>query len=226
MGVERRRVALVPCGVDVRHFSPVGPAEPRAPGRHRIVVVSRLVERKGIGNVIQALAAVPDAELVIAGGGDVAALRDDPEVLRLEALATACGVRDRVELRGRVERAAVPGLLRSADVVVCAPWYEPFGLVALEAMACGVPVVTTAVGGLVDSVIDGVTGVHVPPRDVGALADALNDLLDDPVRRCALGRAGAARARARYDWNTIARETARSYAEVAHASRPGVRRVG
>jgi D-inositol-3-phosphate glycosyltransferase len=226
MGVARRRIALVPCGVDVGHFSPVGPAEPRTPGRHRIVVVSRLVERKGIGNVIQALASVPDAELVIAGGGDVAALRDDPEVLRLEALATACGVRDRVDLRGRVERSAVPRLVRSADVVVCAPWYEPFGLVALEAMACGVPVVTTAVGGLVDSVIDGVTGVHVPPRDVGALADAINDLLDDPVRRRALGRAGAARAHARYDWHAIARETARTYAEVAHPSRQGVRRVG
>jgi glycosyltransferase involved in cell wall biosynthesis len=225
MGAARRRIALVPCGVDTDHFSPHGPAERRR-ARHRIVVVSRLVERKGIGNVIQALAGVPDAELVIAGGGDVETLHDDPEARRLEALASSCGVRDRVELRGRIDRSAVPALLRSADVVVCAPWYEPFGLVALEAMACGVPVVTTAVGGLVDSVIDGVTGVHVPPRDVDALAAALNSLLADSERRRALGRAGAHRAHSRYDWHTIARETARAYADIDRRSHAGVRRVG
>jgi D-inositol-3-phosphate glycosyltransferase len=226
MGVPRARVALVPCGVDTDRFSPDGPVEPRRGLRHRIVVVSRLVERKGIGNVIHALADVPDAELVIAGGGDAEELHDDPEARRLEALAVACGVRDRVELRGRVERAAVPELLRSADVVVCAPWYEPFGLVALEAMACGVPIVTTAVGGLVDSVIHGVTGVHVPPRDVGALACALNTLLADAEHRHELGRAGATRAHSRYDWHTIARETARAYADIGRSTHARVRRVG
>jgi D-inositol-3-phosphate glycosyltransferase len=226
MGVARQRAALVPCGVDTRLFSPDGPVEPRRGARHRIVVVSRLVERKGIGNVIAALVHVRDAELVIAGGGDAASLRDDPEVRRLELLAADCGVEDRVEFRGRIDRASVPALLRSADVVVCAPWYEPFGLVALEAMACGVPVVTTAVGGLVDSVIHGVTGVHVPPRDVRALADAVDGLLADPARRRSLGNAGAVRAKARYDWHAIARETARAYAGIGTAGTARVRRVG
>ncbi len=226
MGVDRRRIALVPCGVDTHHFRPDGPAAPRSPARHRIVVVSRLVERKGIGNVIAALAQVPDTELVVAGGGDAGSLRDDPEAARLRRLSADCGVADRVELRGRIERPDVPPLLRSADVVVCAPWYEPFGLVALEAMACGVPVVTTAVGGLVDTVIHGVTGVHVPARDVDALAAAIGGLLADPARRRSLGRAGAARARARYDWHAIARETARSYATRGRGARVHERRVG
>jgi glycosyltransferase involved in cell wall biosynthesis len=225
MGARRRRIALVPCGVDTRRFAADGPAEARR-ARHRIVVVSRLVERKGIGNVIAALARIPDTELVVAGGGDAASLRDDPEARRLDGLARAFGVRDRVEFRGRVDRADVPALLRSADLVVCAPWYEPFGLVALEAMACGVPVVTTAVGGLVDTVIHGVTGVHVPPRDVDALATAVCALLADPARRDALGRAGEERARARYDWHAIARETARSYVVAARDVHAHVRRVG
>jgi D-inositol-3-phosphate glycosyltransferase len=216
MGVKRQNIGLVPCGVDTTRFAPSGKVAPRG-RRHRIVVVSRLVERKGIGNVVAALSKLPDAELVVAGGGEARSLELDPEACRLRDLARQHGVADRVELLGSVDRADVPALLRSADVVVCAPWYEPFGLVALEAMACGVPVVTTAVGGLVDTVIDGTTGVHVPPRDVDALARALAALLADPARRRALGSAGAVRARIRYDWHVIARETARAY-----ASLPGV----
>jgi glycosyltransferase involved in cell wall biosynthesis len=170
--------------------------------------------------------AIPGAELVVAGGPDAGDLRRDVEAKRLLALACSHGVRQRVDLRGRVERADVPALLRSADLVVCAPWYEPFGMVALEAMACGVPVVASAVGGLVDTVIDGVTGVHVPPRDVDALARAIRELLADPARRCALGEAGRLRARARYDWHTVAAETARAYVHAGRDVRAPERRVG
>jgi glycosyltransferase involved in cell wall biosynthesis len=227
MGARRERIELVPCGVDLEAFVPDGAVAPRpADRRHRLVVVSRLVERKGIGNVIAALPAVPDTELVVAGGPAPDALRRDDEANRLLALAEQCGVRDRVDLRGRVDRDDVPALLRSADIVVCAPWYEPFGLVALEAMACGVPVVSTAVGGLVDTVIDGVTGVHVPPRDVDALADALRALLADPERRRALGIAGARRAHQRYGWHSIAAETSRAYVRAARRQPAPVRRVG
>jgi D-inositol-3-phosphate glycosyltransferase len=226
MGVDRSRVALVPCGVDTRVFRPDVAPEPTVPGRRRIVVVSRLVERKGIGNVVAAMAALPDAELVIAGGPAAEALGDDPEAVRLQSLVDELGLADRVELRGRIERSEVPALLRSADVVVCAPWYEPFGMVALEAMACGVPVVATAVGGLVDTVIHGVTGVHVPPRDPCALGSALRELLADADRRRALGYAGLQRVRARYDWRTIAADTARTYAAIDRCAAPRARRVG
>ena len=89
------------------------------------------------------------------------------------------------------------------------PWYEPFGIVPLEAMACGVPVVASAVGGMIDSVVDGVTGVHVPPRDPERLAGVLACLLDDPARRAALGAAGVRRARRLYDWNRVAAADAR-----------------
>ncbi|MEW6637540.1 MAG: glycosyltransferase [Actinomycetota bacterium] len=212
LGTDRRRISVVPCGVDLDLFTPEGPAKEKTPGMHRLVVVSRLVERKGVGNVVCALPGVPGTELLVAGGPEAPGLESDPEARRLKRLALALGVEDRVRLLGRVGREAVPPLLRSADVVVCVPWYEPFGIVPLEAMACGVPVVVSAVGGLVDSVVDGVTGVHVPPRRPERLAEALRGLLSDPERRAALGAAGVRRARGRYGWDRIAGATLEVYA--------------
>ncbi|MDQ4104272.1 MAG: glycosyltransferase, partial [Actinomycetota bacterium] len=120
-------------------------------------------------------------------------------------------VRDRVHLMGQIARADVPALLRSADVVVSVPWYEPFGMVPLEAMACGVPVVASAVGGHLDTVLDGRTGALVPPRNAVALAQRLRELLADPARLAAIGSAAAARARSRYGWGRIAKETEQLY---------------
>src|SRR5919199_1737640 len=197
LGAARRKLTVVPCGVDLALFSPDGPREPRRAGRRRLLCVGRLVERKGIGNVIEALAEVPDAELVVAGGPPRDRLADDPEAKRLRGVAERAGVADRVDLRGQVEGADLPALVRSSDVVVCAPWYEPFGIVPLEAMACGVPVVASAVGGLIDTVVDGTTGVHVPPRDPAAIAAALRALLPDEARRRAYGAAGVRRVNAR-----------------------------
>jgi D-inositol-3-phosphate glycosyltransferase len=217
VGADLRHITVVPCGVDLGLFRPDGPAEPSPAGRHRLLVVSRLVERKGIGNAITALAGLPAAELVVAGGPPADRLSEDPEARRLAALAAELGVTDRVRLRGRVERRGLAALYRSADVVVCVPWYEPFGLVPLEAMACGVPVVATAVGGLVDSVVDGVTGLHVPPRPPNALGPPLARLLSDEARRAAFGTAGARRARRRFGWDRIARSTLDVYTGVAAA---------
>jgi D-inositol-3-phosphate glycosyltransferase len=218
MGADLRRITVVPCGVDLGLFRPDGPAEPRDSGRSRLLVVSRLVERKGIGSVITALAELPGTELVVAGGPPARRLAEDPEARRLAALAERLGLAGRVRFRGQVEPGDLPALYRSADLVVCVPWYEPFGIVPLEAMACGVPVVASAVGGLVDSVVDGVAGVHVPPRRPDLLASVLAGLLADPARRAALGAAGARRARRRYRWDRIARGTLDVYAGLTAAS--------
>jgi glycosyltransferase involved in cell wall biosynthesis len=211
LGADRHRIGIVPCGVDLERFTPDGPALPRTRGLRRIVCVTRMVERKGVGNVVSALEHVPDAELLIAGGCAQEDLAGFAEAARLRALAAEHGVADRVHLLGRVARPDLPALMRSADVVACVPWYEPFGIVPLEAMACGVPVLASAVGGLVDTVVDGVTGVHVPPRRPDRVAAALNALLDDPRRRERLGRAGTARVRARYGWDRIAEQTLAAY---------------
>ncbi|GGS30956.1 glycosyltransferase [Actinokineospora fastidiosa] len=219
MGVPRERISVVPCGVDLGRFTPDGPTAARG-RRFRVVSVGRLVPRKGYATLVRALPSVPDTELVIAGGSG---RTDDPEARALLELATSLGVADRVHLVGQVSRADMPALLRSADVVACVPWYEPFGIVPLEAMACGVPVVAAAVGGLTDTVVDGVTGVHVPPRDPRALAARLRELLPDDLRRTMLGVAGADRAHARYGWDRIAADTERVYERCARPSGAAVR---
>jgi D-inositol-3-phosphate glycosyltransferase len=232
IGAPPGNVSVIPCGVDLSLFSPDGPVEARDRGagrRRRVVVVSRLVERKGIGNVIAALPEVPDTEVVVAGGPPRSALARDPQVQRLRVLARRLGVEDRVHLRGQMSRPDVASLLRSADAVVCVPWYEPFGIVPLEAMACGVPVVASSVGGLRETVVDGVTGVHVPPRRPDLLGPALARLLDDPDRLRAMGRAGLRRARQRYGWATVAAATLatyRSLLEGAASGRAAVVRAG
>lgn len=221
LGADPAKMSIVPCGVDLRLFRPDGPAMARRHGWRRVVVVGRLVERKGIDDVIAALAGCGRTELVIAGGPPAAELSADPEARRLQALATDRGVADRVRLTGRLTRPEVAALLRSADVLVTVPWYEPFGIVPLEAMACGTPVVASSVGGLVDSVVAGVTGLLVPPRDPDALADAVRSALAAPERLAAWGAAGVARVQARYSWSTVAAATSRVYTSVRSAAAPG-----
>jgi glycosyltransferase involved in cell wall biosynthesis len=219
LGLSSDRVSIVPCGVDTAVFTPRGPVAPRS-DRPRLLVLGRLVERKGQEDAVRALAAVPAAELVVVGGPEAAELDDDPEVCRLRGIAADLGVADRLVFTGSVSRADVPGWIRSADVVLAVPWYEPFGITPLEAMACGRPVVATAVGGLVDSVADGVTGDLVPPRDPAALGEALAALLADDERRAAYGAAGVTRARTRYRWSRVVADTDAVYRQVLAARAP------
>ena len=228
MGAPRGRVSIVPCGVDTAEFAPDGPAAPRG-DRPRLVSVGRLVRRKGVDEVVAALAAVPDAELVIAGGPTATAEHGpaaDDDIARLRAVAARSGVADRVRFLGAVPRDQVTAVLRSADAVVCAPWYEPFGMVALEAMACERAVVATAVGGMQDTVVHGVTGLHVPPRRPDALAAALRDLLTHPTRPAEFGAAGRARVLARYTWERVAAATERVYGDVLDERVVPARAVG
>jgi glycosyltransferase involved in cell wall biosynthesis len=210
LGLATGRASIIPCGVDVRRFRP-GPSGERTDGRHRLLVIGRLVERKGVGNVIEALATIPDAELVVAGGPRADALEADPEVQRLTRLARRLGVADRVRFLGSVAAADVPALVGSSDVVVAVPWYEPFGIVPLEAMACARPVVGTAVGGLLDTVVPGLTGELVAPRRPAELARVLRELLDDPARRASYGQAGRRRAVELYDWRQVVARTETVY---------------
>jgi glycosyltransferase involved in cell wall biosynthesis len=210
LGATRNRITVVPSGVDVDQFSPDGPVAERG-DRPRVLCIGRLVPRKGFDTVIRALVAVPDAELIIAGGPSADALAGDPEAARLTGLAERFGVADRVRLVGAVARPDMPALLRSADLVVCTPWYEPFGIVPLEAMACGVPVVASAVGGFLDTVVDGATGTLVPPRRPDRLAAEMRRLLLEPFWREAYGTAGVDRARSRYSWDRIAAATLSVY---------------
>ncbi|NHC14148.1 glycosyltransferase [Motilibacter deserti] len=228
MGARRTSVSVVPCGVDVDHFTPTGPTMelPTAGMQYRLLVVGRLVARKGVDDVIRALASLRNTELIVAGGPEPGDLDSDPEVRRLREVAAGHGVADRVLFLGRVGRPQMPALLRSADLLVTVPWYEPFGIVPLEAMACGLPVVASAVGGLQDTVVDGTTGALVPPHRPDVLAQMLRHLLADPMRREGYGLAGIDRARARYNWDRIALDTEAVYADVVRGAPAQARAAG
>jgi glycosyltransferase involved in cell wall biosynthesis len=225
MGVDARSISVAPCGVDSSLFRPDGPAEERG-DRARIAVVGRLVPRKGVDIAVRALAALKDSgrtdiELLIVGGsGGASDPAADPEARRMIRLAEELGVSDQVVVRGQVPQGELPPILRSANAVVCVPWYEPFGIVPLEAMACGVPVIAASVGGLIDTVVDGVTGIHVPPRDPEALAEAILQIVDNPARAAELGRMGRTRARTRYSWTRVAQTTAKVYRGILAQAEP------
>ncbi|MGW0435559.1 glycosyltransferase [Micromonospora sp. NPDC003197] len=219
MGVPWSRMTVIPSGVNEQNFSPVGAVAYRG-DRPRILSVGRLVERKGFQDLISAMRLVPEAECVIVGGPPPEQLAVDPQARRLRALAETYRVADRVCLVGAVPREEMAQWYRSADVLVAAPWYEPFGLTPLEAMACGVPVVGTAVGGLIDTIVDGLTGDLVPPRDSRALGLALRNLLDDQVRRLGYGTAALDRIREHYSWRRAADQLTAVYTAVSGVRRP------
>ncbi|MTD53381.1 glycosyltransferase [Amycolatopsis pithecellobii] len=213
LGMPRARASVVPCGVDLDGFSPDGPTARRG-APHRMISVGRLVPRKGFDIAIRALKSLPGTELVLVGGPGEGELENDPEARRLREVAHGLGVADRFRMAGQVPRDKMPALLRSADVMVCTPWYEPFGITPLEAMACGVPVVAGAVGGLVDTVVDGITGTLVPPRDPAKLARAVRQLLRNSTLRERYGLAGYDRVQARYSWDRVGADTLRVYDRV------------
>lgn len=195
-GVDPSRLDIRPVSVDVEAFRPDGPSLRRAE-RPRIVTIDGIGPDSGAGHAITVLAGVPEAELLVPGGRP--AEERDPDRERLFAVARRCGVADRVRFVGPVDRGAVPRLLRSADVVVCAAPEWSAGTGALEAMACGRAVVATAAGPQADLVVDEVSGLLVAPRDDRALLQALRDTLEHRCRREAFGIAGRNRATAVYD---------------------------
>jgi len=210
LGVRPDRVRIIPCGVDTHFFTPA--ADPGEPGPipHRLLAVGRLVPRKGYDRIVSALPELPGAELVIAGGPPAHQLADDEHAQQLVALAEALGVVDRVRLVGAVARDAMPSLIRSAAVVITMPWYEPFGITALEAAACARPLVAARVGGLGDTVADGVTGRLLTSTDPASIAAAVQPLLDAPLLARRWGAAARRRAVSRYEWTTVAAQTERA----------------
>jgi glycosyltransferase involved in cell wall biosynthesis len=207
LGVPRGRIVTVPSGVDPTRFAPSDLSAADRGDPARIIAVGtagRFSERKGLVDAIRALRLVPHAEMVIVGGPPTGELDRDPQARQLRAVAESSGVSDRVRLVGAVPLAEMPTWYRSADLLACSSWYEPFGITAVEGMASGVPVVATSVGGFPDTVVDGLTGVLVPPQNPTALGRAMRGVLTNPMRRMAYATAGLDRARQCYAWDRIA----------------------
>ncbi|MCA8430682.1 glycosyltransferase family 4 protein [Burkholderia seminalis] len=229
---DKTRIEIVPCGFDLQEFRPVPRVDARARLGWRqdafvVLQLGRLVPRKGIDTVIDALARMPrdprrPTHLYVVGGSQ--ATPDparDPELARLAAFAHELGIANRVTFVGRRERDALHLYYSAADVFVTTPWYEPFGITPVEAMACATPVIGSDVGGIRTTVDDGTTGYLVPPRDPAALAARLVQLRAQPDLCEALGRAAYLRAHRHYTWQGVADRLVDIYRDVAHPQRAG-----
>jgi glycosyltransferase involved in cell wall biosynthesis len=217
LGVHRSSIRIVPWGVDTDLFTPEGPVAKRN-GRPRLLTATDLTQRKPLETLLRALTKVPDAELLVVGGPAEAELAKDDNYVKLAKFAATLGIADRVIFTGRVEYDAMPSLLRSADLVISTCQYEPSGTTSLQAMACGTPVIAPPVGGHMDAVVDGTTGVIIPPDRPALLAQRIRQLLAHPMLIEAYGVAAVDRVRSRYSWDRIAGETLAVYDRVTQAA--------
>jgi D-inositol-3-phosphate glycosyltransferase len=218
LGVHRSSIRVVPWGVDTDLFTPEGPAAKRN-GRPRLLTRADLTQRTSLETLFRALTKVPGAELLVVGGPAEADLPKDDNYVKLAKFAATLGITDRVIFTGAVDYASMPPLLRSADLVISTCQYEPSGTTSLQAMACGTPVIAPPVGGHVDAVVDGTTGIIIPPDRPALLAQRIRQLLAHPMLIEAYGVAAVDRVRSRYSWDRIAGETLAVYDRVtAHAA--------
>jgi D-inositol-3-phosphate glycosyltransferase len=229
-GARRDQVVLIPSAVDTDRFWPVDQQIARqalgiAPDADVVVYVGRIIPRKDIRNVVQALAQLVQRRshgsheraptlLIVGGETEQPDPATTPEIGVLRALAAQLGVAQHVRFAGRRQPDELRLWYSAADVAVTTPWYEPFGLTPLEAMACGTPVIGANVGGIPFTVADGKTGFLVPPRDPDALADRLDLLLTNADLGRKLGKAGRARVIRSFTWPHVAARTADLYAEL------------
>jgi glycosyltransferase involved in cell wall biosynthesis len=191
------RYSVIPNGVDLTRFRPSARARSRHPRKVRCIAVARLVERKGIADLIQAIASLERGryELEIVGSG--------PDERQLKELAQLLGVSREVIFAGSVDRATIPGRYRDADIFALASWEEAFGNVFAEALASGLPIVGSTVGGIPELVEHGKNGFLVPPREPMALAAAIRHLADNPELRGEIGRRNRAQAEANLSWARV-----------------------
>jgi D-inositol-3-phosphate glycosyltransferase len=215
-------VAIVPSGVNTDRFRPVCRADARArlgldPDTFVIAYVGRMLPRKDIRNLIRAVTILsgqvpyPPRLLLVGGESDAPDPVLTPEIGELQRLAGELGILDQVTFTGRRSPDELRNYYSAADIAVTTPWYEPFGLTPLEAMACGVPVIGSAVGGITFTVADGVTGLLVPPRDPAALAGKLRYVMEHPRKRVEMGIAARRRVEREFTWPAVAEKTAGIY---------------
>ena len=224
------RIAVVPCGFEPSEFEPVDRDAARRrlgwdPRTFTILQLGRLVPRKGIDNVIRALAPLERlhgvrARLIVVGGNsDEPDVASTPEIGRLRAVAVETGVDAQVTFVGRREREALSLYYGACDVFVTTPWYEPFGITPVEAMACARPVIGARVGGIQSTVVDGTTGLLVPPHAPMPLASALARLARDPELARRYGQAGRERAVREYTWAIVAARLLETYQDAVDTRR-------
>ena len=225
---DPRKLHMAPCGFDTSEFGPMNRQQARAalglnPHDFVILQLGRLVPRKGVDNVIRSLAhlpaSVPARLLIVGGDGPEPDEARTPEIKRLKDIARECGVEGKITFTGHRQRSDLRRYYAAANVFTTTPWYEPFGITPLEAMACGTPVIASNVGGLPYSVTDGVTGYLVPPHEPAVLGQCLTHLHANPRLASAMGRAGMRRVRSLFTWERVSELLLEVYEEVLRDTR-------
>ena len=208
---DPEKMVMIPCGFSPDDFYPI--AKPTAKTlleideEEKIVLqLGRMVKRKGIDNVIQAFAKVKtDHKLrLIIVGGEQDSLGKDPELERLKALARQHGIEGSVDFVGQKNRGLLRYYYSAADIFITTPWYEPFGITPIEAMACGTPVIGSAVGGIKFTVKDGHTGYLVPPKQPELLAKKIEQLLSDSALLNEMSDNAIRHVQENFTWKKIA----------------------
>lgn len=226
---DTRKVVVIPPGVDTSHFYPIDKDEAKEYTgvplqHHNVLYVGRIEPLKGVDILIRALGLINQRDrfllhpkrfcvAIIGGDPDASPEEMTQEMARLQKLRQEVGVGELVTFLGKRSQDSLPYYYSAADVVVMPSHYESFGLVALEAMACGTPVIASQVGGLAFLVKDGQTGYHVPGDDPEALANRLMELLTNKTLREKMGAQAASYAR-QYEWKIIARRIVDVYRQL------------
>lgn len=211
------QISIIPCGVDLGRFTPADRATARAQFARAwnlgddplLLFVGRLDPLKGAELLVQSMPLLRSRAVLAIVGGD----EHDSERPRLEALARKLGVADRIRFIDAAPQDALPQYYRAADLLAVASHYESFGLVAVEALACGTPVIAPRVGGLPAIIQDGVNGALVDPRTPASYAARLDALLGDPARLAALQVQARPSVR-QFGWHHIARQISDVYQEL------------
>lgn len=225
---DHSKITIIPCGYNPDEFYPMDKSSCRQQlglgiDDKIVLQLGRMVPRKGVDNVITALSLIDaeenDVKLVVVGGEFEAHELDcDPELKRLKDLASELGLAERVIFAGRKDRALLRLYYNAADVFVTTPWYEPFGITPLEAMACGKPVIGANVGGIKYSVVEGKTGFLIPPNMPNMLADRIALLLNNKNLAQSLGKAALQHVRDAFTWEKVASAMAEAYEQLIENS--------
>lgn len=217
------KIEIIPCGTDLQTFACVDQAAARqqlkfTPIQKLVLYAGRFDPLKGLDTLVEAMADEAmaghgDSQLLIAGGSRPGQA-DGHERDRIESLVETLGLSDRVRFLGRVDQELLATYYAAADLCCLPSHEEPFGLAALEAMACGTPVVASAVGGLNFTVLPEQTGLLVEPGNASQLAQAMARMLGDRSWATHLGRASRARVQAHFSWDGVAARLDQVYGEL------------
>jgi glycosyltransferase involved in cell wall biosynthesis len=217
---DKGNIDIIPCGTDIESFGSVSRSEARLrlgiPRSSLVVLyVGRFDRRKGIETLVRAIGrsifpGLADIRLILAGGSRPGQ-SDGIERERIEGIVDELGLRDFTTFPGQIDRETLPYYFGAANVCVVPSHYEPFGLVAIEAMAAGVPVVASDVGGLKYTVVPEKTGLLCPPQDDAAFAEAIDRILSRPTWERKLGKAARERVKTKFGWDEVGRQLTELY---------------